>query len=659
MRCCKKVDRKRIKSLAICQPSGVRQATLIIFVVSGFLVTDFKSCVSLPGKALTTQGRRLAPLMQDRFPVVFFAVLFLMLFAHGAYATCADGRSVRLSIEVEGQSPGLEDLLRAVSRLAEKDSACAQSVRRLDGNLRADIERFGQVLRSEGYYDSRIDHRIVPASDTVEITIRVLPGVRYRIGVVQTKFWKAEGQPQEGPYPQVSESANFIRPETPALAARVVAAEGQLLAALHENGYTFADSLDRSVIVDHKTRTMAVTYNIVPGGRYVMGAPVISGLETVEETYLLRLVPWQDEELFRQSRLEEYRSRLLSTGLFRTISIDVKSEPAAQAIAPEIALKESSHRRIELGAGYAAGEGFEGEASWQHRNFLGEGESLKLSLLAGESEQQLSAHFRKPNWRRYDQALILRSRLGHETSPAYSVNTLEGFAGLERRLSQRITGSVGASARAEDMKEDAGTTRHYIFATPVGITFDGANSVLDPTRGVRLNARVRPVLSMNDEDSYFLATELRASAYLRVPSVDNIVLAARGRIGNIWGAELDHIPDTERFYAGGGGSVRGFGYQRLGPQDADETPSGGRSVAELSFEARLRVSESISVVPFLDGGMVYENTLPKLSGFRWGAGLGFRYHTAFAPIRLDLATPLDRREGESRLALYISIGQSF
>ena len=68
---------------------------------------------------------------------------------------------------------------------------------------------------------------------------------------------------------------------------------------------------------------------------------------------------------------------------------------------------------------------------------------------------------------------------------------------------------------------------------------------------------------------------------------------------------------------------------------------------------------NFGIVPFLDGGNLYTSSLPKFSGLRYGAGLGARYYSSFGPIRVDVGTPINRRKGESRVAVYVSLGQAF
>jgi len=90
-------------------------------------------------------------------------------------------------------------------------------------------------------------------------------------------------------------------------------------------------------------------------------------------------------------------------------------------------------------------------------------------------------------------------------------------------------------------------------------------------------------------------------------------------------------------------------------------PIGGRSIVELSFELRTRITETIGVVAFLDGGAAFESQFPDFSeDLLWGAGVGLRYFTPIGPVRLDVGFPLNRRPGiDDAVQVYVSVGQAF
>ncbi|MFT5445919.1 MAG: translocation and assembly module TamA, partial [Gammaproteobacteria bacterium] len=119
-------------------------------------------------------------------------------------------------------------------------------------------------------------------------------------------------------------------------------------------------------------------------------------------------------------------------------------------------------------------------------------------------------------------------------------------------------------------------------------------------------------------------------------------------------------PPKTRLYSGGGGSVRGYQTQFIGPLDARGDPTGGRSVLEAGVEMRIRVGENFGLVPFIDAGTVSRAIFPDFSeDVQIAAGLGLRYHTIIGPIRADIALPINPREEDNLFEFYISIGQAF
>ena len=137
------------------------------------------------------------------------------------------------------------------------------------------------------------------------------------------------------------------------------------------------------------------------------------------------------------------------------------------------------------------------------------------------------------------------------------------------------------------------------------------------------------------------------------------MIAVYGALGSVVGDSLEGLPADKRLYAGGAGSVRGFGYQRAGPLDQSGIPVGGRSSLELGGEYRYRITPSIGVVPFFDAGTVYPTNLPNRLDLFYSPGIGLRYYTAIGPLRLDLAFPIAKRSSDRAFQIYISVGQAF
>jgi translocation and assembly module TamA len=165
---------------------------------------------------------------------------------------------------------------------------------------------------------------------------------------------------------------------------------------------------------------------------------------------------------------------------------------------------------------------------------------------------------------------------------------------------------------------------------------------------------------MEEKDYAFLKGYGNWKGYAEIFNSPDVTAAMRLAAGTIDGASTVSVPADERFYAGGGGSVRGYTFQSVGPLDG-ETPLGGRSLLEMSFECRFRVTDRLGLVTFLDGGTAFSgNHFETDEDIRWGTGIGFRYFTPVGPIRFDVGFPLNRRAHmDDSFQIYVNLGQSF
>ncbi|HEX8256061.1 MAG TPA: BamA/TamA family outer membrane protein, partial [Allosphingosinicella sp.] len=274
--------------------------------------------------------------------------------------------------------------------------------------------------------------------------------------------------------------------------------------------------------------------------------------------------------------------------------------------------------------------------------------------------------FRRANAGQRDRTLLLIAEAGRRDYPAFRGYTAMLSGRIARESTpiwqKRWTYAYGAELiatnetlfRREDNPEPTGT--YFIGGLLGQLGYDRSDSLLNPTKGFRLLGRINPEASLRDGVRPYIRNLIEGSAYY--PIAEDFVIAGRARFGSIFGIERDALAPSRRLYAGGGGSVRGFGYQELGPKDIEDNPIGGRALTEFALEGRYRFGD-YGAVGFIDAGQVYESEYPKLSNLRYGIGVGARLYTNFGPLRLDVATPLNRQPGESRIAVYVSIGQAF
>lgn len=586
---------------------------------------------------------------------------------------CLAGPSVLADLRYEARITGVEDsdladLLDEVSELKiledDRRPASEEALRR---RAERDLDRLEEAAHSLGYWSAQFAYEINAADDPVKVTVAADPGPLYRVSSIDIlgpagKPLAVPLDPDAPPLP--------LKPADPARTEPVVATENALLAALGHAGYPFAKKADRRVVVDHGTQTMAITYRLDPGPRMRFGGAAIGGLERLDPGYVERRIQWRPGEQYDNRKVDETRRLLIESGLFSTVKITPAGDPADPGQARmEIEAVERARRTIGAGLAYNTSEGAGARVFWENRNLFGGAEYLRLALDVGQQKNAVSANFRRPDWLATDQDLLATAEVADETPAAYHSRHARLSAGIERRFRPDLTLGAALSIETANVKQEANlgaltaaqrSQRYSLVGVPLYLKLDRSDDLLNPTRGWRGQISLVPYQSFSGPDLTFASGRIAASTYRRLGDSDRYVIAAFAAVSSIEGATLAGLPADKRIYAGGGGSVRAYGYQMAGPLDVNNNPIGGKSSIEVSLEARIKITETIGIVPFVDAGSFYRSSVPQLGHqLFWGPGLGFRYYTSFGPVRLDVATPFRRRTADSPIQLYVSLGQAF
>ena len=541
------------------------------------------------------------------------------------------------------------------------DKDAPANVAQLDRRAREDADLLAELLRSRGYYDAVVEPRVATEGGRVLIALVAEPGELYRFADVEVRG--LEGAPNQA---VALREAFGVKRDDPVDAAAVNAGTTALRQRIGQGGFPFAKVVDPEVVVDHESRTATLVLNVEAGGERRYGRIIVPEGSLFNAKHLQEMARFKPGQRFEASDMDDLRRALIATGLVSTVTGTPKAGACPDTVDFAVNVERAPPRTIAGELGYGTGEGARAAVSWQHRNFFPPEGGLTLRAVLGTREQTAAASVRRNNFRKRDHVLTADIVASHLDQPGYEARSFLLGAGIERQTNiifqKKWTWSAGVQLLASDEKGAIGsrtsTTRrtYFIGALPGMLAYDGSDSLLDPTRGFRLSGRLSPELSLQDGVFGYARVQLDASAYQ--PIGDRVVLAGRIRLGSIAGASADRIAPSRRFFAGGGGSVRGFGYQAIGPRDADNRPTGGRSLAEFGAEARIRFG-AFGIVPFLDGGNIYRSPLPDFSGLRFGTGLGVRYHSSFGPIRVDVGTPINPQKGDPRITVFVSLGQAF
>ncbi len=582
-------------------------------------------------------------------------------------------REARAAVDYEPHIVGVDDAnlldtLKSLSQLFALEDKAPDSVTALDQRARADLDRLRPALQGAGYWEAKLDYTIDEKAKPVSVTVAVRMGPLYRLAKVNLIAASGGAPP---PLAAGDASAFGFTLGEPALTAAVVGAEPLIVERYAVEGRPFAKVTKRDVVLDRATKTMEVTYTVDAGPRVRFGPTTITGLTLLDAAYVERRIQWRRGAVYDSRLVDQTRKALVDSGLFASVTIspqrpqersDSEDEPAPMTIA----VVERARHSVGAGLYYDTSEGIGGRAFWEERNLFGNGENVRVQ---GEAAQQLFdglARFTEPDVLATNQDWVSEAELAEEQPDPYDSRKVRLYSGLARHVDpqrdfglglQFITASVSQFALFDDVPSHVD---YSLVGLPFFARFDQSNDKLSPTTGHRESISITPNVHVAGPTTNFAAIQGKASAYQPVDRDQRYVVAEYAALGSIVGAATEQLPADQRLYVGGSTSVRGFGYQRAGPLGSNNLPTGGASSLAFGAELRVKVTDTIGVVPFFDAGSAYRTIVPNPGdGLFYGAGIGGRYYTPVGPVRLDVAFPLNKRGSDSAFQLYISIGQAF
>ena len=562
---------------------------------------------------------------------------------------------------------GVEDrALREAIEVAIGDERSAPA-NRLDARRRARqaADSAIKLLRSEGYYDYEVTPEI-GEGDRPQAVVKIDAGPRTKLAMVEIHW---DGAP---PTPDVEASATralALKPGAPARAADVIAAEGRVADAIRAAGYADAKIQRPPPEVDRADQTMHVVYDVAAGTLVRLDGLKLESKGRTRQPWLVKLVPWKTGDTYKPKALAELERRLLETQVYESVTVALAPSPNPDGLRPVVvSLADRSRHTFEFGAGYSSTEGGDVDVRLSSYNSFGRGDTVtyeaRYATGAGTSDlgSKVGVLFSLPHFTHPGRTLTVEPAWFRTVTNAYTETGGRISGDLTQRWGKTSFLTAGGSvtqSRVDD--KELGTVNILTLRLLGAFALDRSDNPLDPRTGYRIDARAEPTQINGDEQIGYLKLQAQASYYLPLDRSMDTVVAVRGRLGSIIGGTIPAVPASDRFYAGGGGSVRGYEYQSVGPHYPDNTPLGGLSLVEGSVELRHRFTTTLGGVLFMDTGTVGGQIQPDFRHTNSAVGFGLRYNLGFAPVRADLAFPLQKANGSSQqpFQIYISVGQAF
>lgn len=516
-------------------------------------------------------------------------------------------------------------------------------------------ERLRKALAAKGYYDAVIQSTVDKKSEPPVLRYTISTGKRYTIGSIAMQW---PGKPLH------VIATSTLKSKTGQAVDAGLIQEDALDIVKQIDAKTCLLYLDVTPVLElsganHKTD---LRFRVNHGDEAKFGPAVISGTKDVKDKVVLRSVSWKRGECFKRSKVDATQTSLIQNQLFSSVVVTPAKTVNTLGEAPiTIAVKERVPRTITAGVNYGTDQGFGVTTGWEHRNFFGGAEKLNADLVLAQQEQSVNSNLRIPAFLRNDQVLVLNGGIKRQNTDAYVTNSVTSGATVERRLTPKLNSGVGVAYTVTQTDDALGArTRYGLLSVPGFLNYDTRDNTLDARKGLLSNLTVTPYSETFGEGGRFIKSQLNTQVYLSSDMTWKPTLALKLTVGSILGADGQNVPSDLRFYAGGGGSVRGYSYQALSPRVNGE-PVGGSSLTVATTEVRFRFTDTIGAVAFVDGGNAYADEFPQVGkDMYYGAGIGARYYSPIGPLRVDVAVPLNGKDiGETGYGLYVSLGQAF
>jgi len=591
------------------------------------------------------------------------SVLLHLALATLAAVTLAKAARADVRYETEIELKDLKDKtlsrsLKDASQLLRLEDRPPPSNAALRRRVEDDLPRLNEVMQAAGYWLAKLSYAIEAEGEQATVKVTVDPGPLFRLASVDFRT------PEGGPLPDLEKlgPGSFgLEIDGPARSQPIVAAEQRIVEEYGRTARPFAKVTDRKAVIDIATHTMRVTYTVEPGPTAKFGPLDITGLARVDRDFVARRIAWKEGQPYDVRAVQTTRRDLVKTSLFNSVRISHADAPDEKGeVAMTVALTEGPPRSVGAGIAYNTNLGFGAQAFWEHRNLFGAGENLRVIAGAAERQLVLALAFRKPDFIDRNQDGLANAALLQQKTDAYDSRREQIFLGIERPIVPSLTMDGGFDFEHANVSHSIiGSEDYSLVGLPFVLRHDNTDDLLDPTIGSRQTLALVPYHSISGPNLNFLTSRIELRHYQRLDDTGRILLAGFGALGSIVGASRDAVPPDKRLYAGGAGSVRGYAFQHAGPINDAGIPEGGISSLELGAEFRYRITDTIGIVPFIEGGNVYPTSFPNSASLFWGAGVGVRYYTVVGPVRLDLATPFTHRPGDKPIEVYVSIGQAF
>lgn len=607
----------------------------------------------------------------------FLKALFICILLLIPNSCTFAAKKIHFELKLYEQTEITDKLLNAINDI-ENSANLGVTVKQLEYWEKETEQTLYRILKSYGYYGATIDSIKLEDDMAKTLTFEIKLGNRYTVQKVNINFAPSSNQAINSVKIDKLATKQGAKIDT----YKIQEDQKRIASFLEKNYCLLGASVSHQALIDYINEGFDINFIIDAQDEATIKDVSFEGLKTLNESYVKKLVKLQPNQCFRQSQIINAIGNLHASGLFLSATPIIPNATDENGQVPIIfQVKERKMRNIKLGLNYSTDKDLRitGSLEWKHQNLFGNGENLALRINGNKAKKESEFDYQKPFFMRDDQTFNIKGKYNYEYIKAYNAKIGSIGASVNRKINSAWNAGIGTKFAHSKEQSFANNEPHNTFllsSLPTYIEYDKRDNIMNSTKGVLVRLDFAPFSSKKHSRIYdsntntkgplikthfnFSKVILQGNAYHSFNK--NLILALKGRGGSIL-AKANRSQDisvTEKFFLGGNNSVRGYQYNTIGQLDNTNKVIGGLSFMEMSAELRMKMKNNFGIVGFIDAGNARLSKTPQFKDILYGAGLGIRYYTSFAPLRLDVAFPVNKRKGvDKKVQLYLGIGQSF
>jgi translocation and assembly module TamA len=537
----------------------------------------------------------------------------------------------------------------SLTRYAERDDITPETMSRLQRRI---VSESRAALEPLGYYEPEVTYETTHEGDKWRVTIHVRPGRPVRLSEVSVKA--------TGPGENVREIREIIEAQDLKPGLRLnhgtyERVKGTLLRAAKNEGYLDARLTKNELVIDRVERRATATIELETGKRYSYGEIKIAQ-DVIHDDSMRRLLRMHEGDPYTLDSLLRTQYTLDDSQYFSTVNLETGTVDREALTVPVTVSAEPNRRhRFATSVGYGTDTEARGKFTWDNRRVNRDGHRFKLELLGSSVIKELTARYVIPVMDVALEKLEFTGDLVDEEIGDTESRRNEVGAGLTQAMGrwQRV---LFVRLSNETTTEGDGTRNTAFYVFP-GISYSTLPSYITggKPRPYRLYFELRGSPTTLGSDASFLQFRFQGERVFNFAQRWHLNLRSElgvTRIESNADEQIRELPASQRFFAGGDRSVRGFDLNELSPRDENGDTVGGKHLATGTLEVTRDLPRNFGVATFFDIGNAFDDF--KEPGFEYSVGMGVRYNIAVASFGVDVAQPLSESGRSPRLHLYIS-----